>query len=165
LALASTVRHAAAQDAAMATHPVVGLWQHNGGPPDAPDWAFKLFHADGTYVYWGGLNVGAALGIWRPTGERTAEMLEIWRDTDPSPGGTEGPGTAAFRFDLDVSEDGATLTYSNGAVNLRDPYGAPLIPPGPFENGPSTRVTFDVNPATGSTVTAPATPAVATPTT
>ena len=169
LALATT-RGAAAQDAAteIAKHPVVGLWQYDGGfgtVPGAPDWCFSIYHADGTYLTWGGLNVGAALGLWRPTGERTGEVLFVWTDTDPFPDGVEGPGTAVFRFDLEVDEAGTTVTYMNGAIDARDPYGTPLFPPGPFEQGHATRVTFDANPATGGTATAPATPTASTPAT
>ena len=171
LALANSAHPAAGQDtAAIASHPVAGLWQYDSGwPPNLgdPDWAFQTFHADGTYMTWGGLNIGAALGLWRPTGERTAELLLIWRDTDPFLGGTEGPGTAAFRFDLEVDESNTTLTYSNDAIDARDPYGTPLFPSGPIEGvsaiRPVTRVTFDANPMTGGTVTTPATP-MATPT-
>jgi len=127
LALA-TARPADAQDAAseMASHPVVGLWQFNGGfspIPGAPDWAFHIFHADGTFVMWGGLNVGAALGLWRPTGGRAGEVMFIWRDTDPFPDGVEGPGTATFRFDLEVDEAGTTLTHSGGTIDARDSTG------------------------------------------
>jgi len=172
LGLALAARGAAAQDAAadMATHPLVGLWQYDSGwPPKAgdPDWAFVIYHADGTSTTWGGLNIGVAQGIWRPTGERTAETLWIWRDTDPFLGGTEGPGTATFRHDVEISEDGTNFVQSNGTIDARDPYGTHLFPPGPFggvsDVRPVTRVTFDVNPATGSTITSAATPTAGTP--
>ena len=167
LALAATARPAAAQDAAteMATHPLVGLWIFNGAvdPSQGPEWMFELYHADGTYVNWNGLNAGAALGIWRPTGARTAEVLLIYIDTDPFPGGVEGPGTAMFRSTLEVDEAGATVTYSGVTLDGRDQYGTHLFPPGPFPLPSSTRVTFDRNPATGSTVVE-ATPTAATPT-
>lgn len=162
LALSTGGQAKAVQETSMADHPIVGLWQFDGGfpsNPGDPDWTFEIFHADGTFLTWGGLQVGTGLGIWRPTGERTAELLLVWRDTDPFPGGTEGPGTAAFRFDLEVDESGTTITASGGTLDARDANGVHLFPPGPFETGPSTRVTFDNNPMTGSTVTTPATPA------
>ena len=60
------------------------------------------------------------------------------------------------------------MTYSNSTIDARAPYGTHLVPPGPFEGVSSiravTRVTFDRNPMTGSTVT-DATPAAGTPTT
>ena len=173
LALGATGRPAAGQDAGTATHPIVGLWQYDSGwppQPGDPDWAFQIFHADGTFTTWGGLNIGTALGIWRSTGERTGELIIIWRDTDPNLGGAEGPGTATFHFDLEVDAADTTLTFSNGTIDVRDPYGTHLFPPGSFGGGvsdirPVTRVTFDRNPMTGSTVTAPATPTAATPST
>jgi len=118
--LALAARGAATQDAstAMATHPIVGLWQNAVNGPDAAKmpWTFSVFHADGTYHEWNGMDAGAALGIWRPTGANTAELLFTYQDTDPTTE-TEAPGTA-------------------------------------------TRVTFDSNPSTGSTVSATeATPA------
>jgi len=160
-ALATVGSAAARQDVPLADHPIVGLWQYDGGfgpLQGGRDWTYEIFHADGTYVAWGGLNVGAALGIWRPTGERTAEVLFIWQDTDPFPTGVEGPGTAAFRFDLEVDAAGTTITASGGTLDARDANGVHLFPPGPFETGPSTRVTFDNNPMTGGTESAPATP-------
>jgi hypothetical protein len=95
LALVAAAHPEAAQDAAgdLASHPVVGLWQGNGGwnpVPGAPDWGFAINHPDRTFINWRGLNVGTALGIWRPTGERTAEAVSIWKDTDPSPGPHRG---------------------------------------------------------------------------
>jgi len=85
----------------------------------------------------------------------------IWADLGA---GTEGPGTATFRFAVEVDAAGTTVTHSGGTIDVRDPYGTPLFPAGPFDILSSTRVTFDVNPATDSTVTE-APPAAATPTT
>jgi hypothetical protein len=169
VAVAAHAAHASAQGASadMATHPVVGLWQFNGTPDPAlgPQPGFETYHADGTYFTWGGLNTGCAQGLWRPTGDRTAEVLWVAIDTDPFPGGTEARGTATFHFTLEVNDADTTLTYSAGTLDVRDSYGTPLFPAGPFESPASTRVTFGVNPATGSTVTEmPATPDAGTPT-
>ena len=154
LALALTTTHpVAAQDdaAALATHPLVGLWQYNSAEPEqAPDWFVEIFHADGTYAVWGGLSIGAAQGLWRPTGARTAEMLLVWRDTDLSVE-IEGSGTTTFRTALTVDDASALLTRSSSTIDIRDPYGAPVFSR-EFPLGPSTRVTFDRNPATGSTI-------------
>jgi len=59
----------------------------------------------------------------------------------------------------------AVLYGAKSTLDVRDSYGTPLFPAGPFESPASTRVTFGVNPATGSTVTEmPATPDAGTPT-
>lgn len=150
LALAAAARGAATQEAAaeMAAHPLVGLWMF-----------------DGTDVNGNGLNAGAAPGLWQPTGARTAEVLQIFRDTDPFPGGTAGPGTATFRSTAEVDATNTTVSSADATLDLRAHYGTHLFPPGPFGSGSATRVTFDVNPATGSTVAAPpATPEAASPT-
>jgi hypothetical protein len=161
LALAATARPASAQDAAaeMAHHPLVGLWQNWVGDEPMP-WTFSIYHADGTYLEWNSLNVGAALGIWRPTGERTAESLYIYRDTDPTTV-TETPGTATFRMTIEVDETGNAMTTAGG-LDLRAPDGSPIATIPGAGAVTATRVTFDHNPATGSTA---ATPTAATPTT
>jgi hypothetical protein len=163
LAPAAPVSRAAAQTADMATHPVVGLWQFDAGTPAPvenpdPNWAYEIFHADGTHITWVGLEVGSALGIWRPTGERTAETLGIFRDTDPSM--EQGPGTATFQRSVEVDATGNTMSSSGTTIDVRDPMGK-LIVAQPFQDQILTRITFDVNPTTGSTV---ATPTAATPT-
>lgn len=167
LAAAAAAPLVVAQEPAaeLATHPVVGLWQFNGSvdPAQGPAPGFELYHGDGTYTTWGGWTAGGALGIWRPTGERTAEVLFVWVDTNPFPGGGEDRGTATFRYTVEVDAADATMTYSGGTIDVRDVHGALLFPAGPSDSPPSTRVTFDRNPMTGSTVGAPATPAAATP--
>src|SRR5688572_9211519 len=114
LGLALAVSHATAQDTVteMATHPIVGFWQNRVTGPDAEKmpWTFSLYHADGTYHEWNGLDAGTALGIWRPVGERTAELLFIYQDTDPTTA-TETPGTATFRMTVEVDATGDGLSY------------------------------------------------------
>ncbi len=159
MALAATAQHASAQDSAptMDAHPIVGLWQNKTTGPgsDVMPWTFSQFHADGTYLEWNGLGAGTALGIWRPAGERTADLLFIYRDTDPTTQ-TEGLGTATFRMTVEVDETGDALAF-DGDLDVRDPAGNVLVNI-PDANWTATRVTFDNNPATGSTVIAPATP-------
>lgn len=58
--------------AAMATHPVVGTWELTGEVAGNTFPILATFHAGGTYqeVFpWGAI----AVGVWKPTGERTAE--------------------------------------------------------------------------------------------
>jgi hypothetical protein len=63
---------ASAQDA-MATHPVVGLWRFTtdlGGGITFPSLA--MFHADGTYIEDFPDTGSFSMGVWEPTGPRTA---------------------------------------------------------------------------------------------
>lgn len=159
--LTATASHAFAQDASTdpAKHPLVGLWQNWTGDAVMP-WTFCHYHADGTYLEWNSLNVGAALGIWRATGERTADSLFIYRDTDPSTV-AETPGTATFQMAIEIDATGNALTArANAGLDLRAPDGSPIATI-PVSGWTATRVTFDHNPATGSTV---APPTAATPT-
>src|SRR3712207_264030 len=73
---------AAAQEATptgmvdMATHPVVGVWDSTGGLEGETFPFLAIFRADGTYmeIYpWGAI----LTGVWRPTGERTAEVTAV----------------------------------------------------------------------------------------
>lgn len=151
VAFSATVRHVAAQDAAeMAKHPVVGLWQNAVTGPDAAErpWTFGVFHADGTYQDWGGLATGTGLGLWRPTGERTADLLSVVQDTDPT-SATDTSGTATFRMavEVDATDDAMTLA---GTLDVQAPDGG-LIVAIPEARWTASRVTFDRNPATGST--------------
>jgi hypothetical protein len=159
LAIAS--RPVAAQDATvdLASHPMVGLWQSAVTGPDAAvsPWAFEIYHADGTFSSWNAGFTFSTLGIWRPTGERTAEVLWIAQDVDE-----DGAFTLTFRLTFDVDETGDRMTGS-GDFDIRDRDGIQVAAV-PGVAPVSTRVTFDVNPATGSTASQ-APDAAATPTT
>jgi hypothetical protein len=162
LALAAAGTHVAAKATTgdMAAHPIVGLWQLDPGPnsPTGSKFDFFLVHSDGTYNEWGGLAVGVALGIWRPTGERTAELMHIYVDTDPTTK-TETLGTATFRTKVQIDDTGNAYT-ADGDLDLRDDNGVPIVTlPAHWT---AMRITFDHNPATGSTI--PATPTAGTPT-
>jgi hypothetical protein len=143
----------------MATHPIVGFWQLDPGPNPPTGHRFTFFHVhpDGTYHEWGGLAVGSALGIWRPTGERTADQMLIYLDTDPT-AQTEALGSATFRMTVEVDATGNAYT-AGGTLDLRDQDGTAIVTlPAHWT---ASRVTFDWNPATGSTL---ATPTASTPT-
>jgi hypothetical protein len=61
---------------AMATHPVVGTWVLTGTIDDDTFPFLVIFHGDGTYmeIYpWGAIFAG----VWNPTGERTAEGINV----------------------------------------------------------------------------------------
>ena len=74
-------------EAVTAAHPVVGLWCWDLAhmtPPGAHSYA--IFHADGTYVETNPfLNTG--VGLWRATGERTADLLIYYYDAGTDAGG------------------------------------------------------------------------------
>ena len=97
--------------AAMATHPVIGLWRtavSNTG--DAPFTSLSTFHADGTYteVLPDGLMLS---GVWQPTGERTAivtSYVNYFIDDRLVEG--EGP------LNVEVDESGNALTETGTFV-------------------------------------------------
>jgi YD repeat-containing protein len=108
---------AAAQEAtptgmvAMAEHPAVGTWEMSG---EAGDFTFPflaIFHADGTYLErypWGAVFVG----VWKPTGERTAEGTVIaYEYIDDRL--TRGEG----RFTVEVDETGNTIDTDGTFIN------------------------------------------------
>jgi hypothetical protein len=162
LALAATAHPAAAQEGAgdLASHPLVGLWQLPIIGPDAPvsPWAFQVYHADGTMSSWNAGLTAGVLGLWRPTGERTADVLWVTQDV-----ADDGAAlTITFRHTFEVDETGDRWT-ATGDLDIRDANGVQVAAI-PGLEGTSTRVTFDVNPATGSTASQ-APDAAATPTT
>jgi hypothetical protein len=110
----------AAQDvdpAAMATHPLVGVWveefdpEHPGALLDV-----TAFHADGTVTESHPL-AGTGIGIWRPTGERTGEQAVKYQNISETPG-TFVPGTSTFTGTFTIDAGGDTLAYE-GIVDLR----------------------------------------------
>jgi len=132
------------------------VWQWDADPARPEPSTFAIFHADGAYVEWQPVG-GAAIGIWRMTGERAYDLLFVFPDTDPSLEGF-GPGTATFTITIELDEKGNALT-AQGTVDIRDAGGVQLATV-PWSR-PATRLTFETNPATGSI---PATPMAATPT-
>jgi hypothetical protein len=158
LALANSARSTAAQDATTPAGmaPIVGMWQWNSSPDRPEPQTFALFQSDGTYLEWNPV-AGVAIGIWRQTGDLTYDLLFIFPDTDPT-FENWGPGTATFTITLEMDESGNALN-AEGTIDVRDAGGV-TVTTVPF-NRPATRVTFDVNPSTGSI---PATPVNGTPT-
>jgi hypothetical protein len=110
LTLAAVIdRETAAQDAtpaAMAHHPVVGAWQWNLDPADPDDDSYAIFHADGTYIEQAHASVG--IGVWHPTGERTADLTISFQDIDIDPT-VFRPGTSIIRQMVTVDATGTAL--------------------------------------------------------
>jgi hypothetical protein len=103
---------ALAQDAtptATADHPVVGAWwTANDAPGPGVATAYAVFHADGTYLEVDP-NIGVGVGVWRATGERSAELTYVFQDIDPEPA-TTAPGTVTVRQSVEVDAAGNEFT-------------------------------------------------------
>ncbi|MFN8590314.1 MAG: hypothetical protein U0031_02550 [Thermomicrobiales bacterium] len=133
--------------AALAAHPVVGLWRttvtNTGAPPAI---SFTTFHADGTYLEVVQDPPIVVTGLWQPTGERTATVTAYnFFAIDDRP--VEGE----VRLTVTVDETGNALTeegtvvghYQDGSLALAvdspatatrlqiqpvEPLGTPVLP-------------------------------------
>jgi hypothetical protein len=95
--------------AATATHPVAGTWTFvNGQGADAFP-SVATFDPDGSYMEvmpWGAV----LMGVWQPTGERTATVTQVVNALDPTEDGEklmQGQGRAT----LEVDESGNTMIW------------------------------------------------------
>ena len=137
---------------AMATHPVVGMWEMTGAIDDDTFPFLATFHGDGTYqeIYpWG----STFFGVWKPTGERTAEGTSVayelvddrllrgegrWTAEVDETGNaidTDGPFVARFEDgSIDLAIEGpapGTRLEVLPVVPLAElvPGGTPVVPP------------------------------------
>ena len=108
LAYARGTSGTAAQEA-MADHPVVGLWRFTNEVGDATFPSLGIFHADGTYVEDYPDASSFSLGLWRPTGERTAEVT-VYQNQVVDDKLTNGEG----RWTVEVDETGNALAQGAG---------------------------------------------------
>lgn len=95
--------------AAAAGNPVVGMWSWDLAhmtPPGARSYA--LFHADGTFVDANPF-LGTGVGLWRSTGERTADLLIYYHDAGTDAGGSR-LNTVVAKGPVEVDEAGQALT-------------------------------------------------------
>ena len=103
---------AVAQDATPAAsvdHPVVGTWwTANDAPGPGVETAYAVFHEDGTYLEVDP-NIGVGVGVWRATGERSAELTYVFQDIDPEPA-TTAPGTVTVRQSVELDATGDAFT-------------------------------------------------------
>jgi hypothetical protein len=98
-----------ATPSSMATHPLVGTWRWDNDPADPADDSYGIFAADGSYLeVTKPNNVGVGIGSWVPTGDRTADVITIFQDVDPSE--TFEPGTATFLMSATVDASGDQFT-------------------------------------------------------
>jgi hypothetical protein len=54
-------------------------------------------------------NIGVGIGVWRATGERSAELTYVFQDIDPEPA-TTAPGTVTVRQLVAVDASGNEFT-------------------------------------------------------
>ena len=102
-------------------HPVVGAWTWDIAADVRPGArTFSIFHADGTFVETHPF-LGTGIGIWRATGERTADLFIAYHDRDAGAVGT-GPdwkdpgirlGILTSRGTLEMDESGNAQTYTS----------------------------------------------------
>ena len=100
---------AAAQDATVAPHPIVGEWRFENDLGNGITFpSIAIFHADGTYIEDFPDASSFSMGLWQPTGERTAivTVYQVYVIDDKLANG-EG------RFTAEVDETGNAMT-TNG---------------------------------------------------
>jgi hypothetical protein len=97
--------------AAMAEHPVVGVWDSTSELAGNTFSFLAIFHGDGTYmeIYpWGTV----IIGVWRPTGERSAEATAVvYEYIDDRLARGEG------RFTAEVDETGNAISTDGTFVS------------------------------------------------
>jgi hypothetical protein len=114
---------ATAQDTgAMASHPVVGLWRVTNELGEGITFpSLAMFHADGTYIEDYPDAMSYSMGVWEPTGERTAAVTVYQVYTiDDKLVNAEGRWTA------EVDETGNALrtagtfvgTFEDGSIDI-----------------------------------------------
>jgi hypothetical protein len=124
---------------AMATHPLVGAWQWSNNPGDPlASYTYAIFHDDGTYTEYDPA-LGVGIGVWRPTGERTADLTIVFQDIDPAQE-VFAPGWASFWIAIEVDETGNAMT-GEGNLEARRPNGE-VVAQFPY-TGFGTRLTVD----------------------
>ncbi len=148
--------------AELASHPLVGAWRLD---PDPGVPTRVVFHADGTYVEIDPLQ-GTGIGMWRPTGQRSAEVIVEWPNRNApgrleedagATGGIGDPvgreveymdGSTTMRSTFTASEDGTSFS---GTYHLQQFLpGGELVPVEPEGTFTGTRLGFDAPAATAS---------------
>lgn len=114
-AIARGTTTSAQDDADLADHPLVGAWMidtDGTDPENTPSLA--VFSSDGLYVQHD-YDGSAAVGSWEATGDDSAAMTA--HQQFPGDDGEFG-GTAVIRAEIEVAEDGETLTATYTAEFL-----------------------------------------------
>ena len=141
VALAAHAQHAFAQDATPAAHisraghPLVGAWvvTESDAQP-VPIATYAIFDVDGTWLHYGGRALYGgegilAIGAWRPTGERTADAVEIYERlmsfedlldlTAPVPADALAQPDFKFRFTAEVDAGGNAFRTEGYVVDAQ----------------------------------------------
>jgi hypothetical protein len=143
---------------ATSDHPIVGTWQKaNDAPGPGVNSAYAIFHADGTYLEVDP-NIGVGLGVWRATGERTADLTAVYQDIDSDPA-VSAEGTVTVRQSVAVDESGSAFT-APFTIEVRIPDGTVVFTAKYTARG--TRLEIEPMSPPGTPVTAA--PAIGTPT-
>ena len=122
---------------------MVGGWHWENDMGDGTSlFTYAAFHPDGTYVESFGED-GTDIGVWKPTGARTADLTLYSADVDPDPDvtvrvesrlaievdETDNTITAEGTY-LGFGEDGAVLFSGPGIAQGTRLEVLPVIPPG-----------------------------------
>lgn len=119
------VPHAVAQDLDT-KHPIIGMWWWENSSADPFDDSFAVFQEGGTYVEETAY-IGAGIGTWVSTGERTADLLIVFQDIegglDPNEPAAFVAGTWTFHLSIEIDAAGDSLVAS-GPIEIRSADGA-----------------------------------------
>ena len=113
---------------ATATHPIVGAWELDNDP-DHPgtEISYVVFHADGTYLEIG-TGGQADVGVWEPTGERTADVTFFFADVEPDPDVVvRGVGKMAAEVDATGNALTAPFTFEAHAADGTVPFSGQFL--------------------------------------
>jgi hypothetical protein len=153
LAFGANARPAAAQDDAIATHPIVGAWFVQNEPVDSAEVTYAIFHANGTYTDIHSI-AGTGIGVWTATGDDTVALTFKAINTSFTAGEYRA-GTVTVHGSYTVDADGQRYagTYRVAVVDTAG------ITIGSFESTTSaTRLVVEIDPASGTPDAASATP-------
>jgi len=113
---------------ATATHPIVGAWQWDNDPDNpGTQISYAVFHADGTAVEIG-TGGGIDVGLWEPTGERTADVSFFFADVEPHPDVVvRGVGKMAAEVDATGNAITAPFTFEARAADGTVPFSGQFL--------------------------------------
>ncbi len=126
--IATMSRSTAAQEDMTAEHPIVGAWEWDNDPNNpGTEISYAVFHADGTYVEVG--SGGAVdVGVWEPTGERTADVTFFFADVDPDPDVVvRGVGRMAAKVDDAGNAINAPFSFEARAADGTVPFSGQFL--------------------------------------